>query len=57
MHFSMQVERLVQEYKVSQAREHYEWFQQYFALGIVWGVMFCVVVVSTLLPVIIALIA
>lgn len=51
----MQVEHSVQEDKVSQAREHYTWFQQCLVLGIVWVVIFCTAAVATLLPVIIVL--
>jgi uncharacterized membrane protein len=51
----MQVEHSVQEDRISQAREHYAWFQQCFVLGIVWVVIFFAVAVVTLLPVIIVL--
>ena len=55
--FSIQVECSVQEDKVPQAREHYAWFLQCFVLGILWVIMFCIVVVATLLQVIIVLAA
>lgn len=55
--FSIRVECSVKEDKVPQAREHYAWFLQCFVLGILWVIMFCIVVVATLLPVIFVLAA